>query len=76
MSAWKKSKPTGQIAYAVIPVGNQFGVGLFSPGKPPERVRSVGLRMSDSKLQPAVDRLNTRSGVSKEAAARIVGGGR
>jgi len=72
MGNWKKSKPTAGV-YAVMPVGRQFGVGLYQPGQPPERVRSVGLRISADHLQHAVDRLNSRIGVSKERAAEIAG---
>lgn len=72
MGNWKKPKPTTEHAYAVMRVGNQYGVGLYQPGKSPECVRSVGLRLRDDKLDLAVARLNSRSGLTQTQAAKIV----
>ncbi len=73
MGDWKKPKPTGVYAYGVMRIGEHYAVGIYRPGEPPQRVTSIGLRLTDNKIIPAVDRLNARNSISKERAAEIVG---
>lgn len=72
MGNWNKPRPTTEHAFAVIPIGKQFGIGIFRPGVPPERVSAVGLRLQETKLERAVERMNSRIGVTRERAAEIV----
>ncbi len=73
MGAWKKRKPIDGQAYAVIAFGNHYGVALCAPGKPPVRVKSIGLRLTQEMLWPRVARMNSRLGLTPERAAEIAG---
>ncbi len=75
MTAWKKPKrDAAGAAYAVYPVvGTRYGVGLFRVGeREPERVGSVSLRSTEDRLQKVVDRMNSRIGVTRDAAVAIL----
>lgn len=73
MGVWKKLKPTQGQAYAVVAVGERYGIALCTPGRPPERVKSIGLRTTQDALQGRVARMNSRLGITPERAAAIAG---
>lgn len=75
MTAWSKKKPVlseNCCAYGVVQEGARYGVALFRKGEPPARIRTVGMRKSEDKLQAVADRLNSRIGVPLDAAVTII----
>ena len=74
MTAWnKKKRDTSAGAFAVFAVGDKFGVGLFHAAtREPEQIRSVSLRSSEERLQPVVDRLNARSGITRDDVTKVM----
>ncbi len=74
MGTWSKPKRISNVpqAYATYPVGPKYGVALYRIGARPEWIKSIALRPIEDRLQKTVDRLNSRIGVTKDQAAKIL----